>query len=115
MKLALSAAPLVLLAAATVGAQGVASPTLELARLQSGVKSRRVSSYDKTGGNGDNLPGIESGAKRALFDVKVAVGEGMRVGVEVGVGVRVAVGVYVAVGVGVAVAIRPATPPQPMV
>jgi hypothetical protein len=72
MRPTLPALPLVLLTAATVAAQGVASPTLELAKLQAGARSRRVSSYDRSGGNGDNLPGIESGSKRVLFDVKGA-------------------------------------------
>ena len=47
-----------LLVSATASAQGVASPTLELARIQPGAKSRRVSSYDTTGGNGDNVSEI---------------------------------------------------------
>jgi hypothetical protein len=34
---------------ATAEAQAPGTPTLELARLQKGVKSRRVSSYDTTG------------------------------------------------------------------
>jgi hypothetical protein len=58
--------------AATVSAQGVASPTLELARLQNGARSRRFSSYDRTGGNGDNISQIASGARRDIFDVKGA-------------------------------------------
>ena len=73
MRLTRSAFPLVLLAAAaTAAAQGVNSPTLELARLQTGAKSRRVSSYDVTGGNADNLPNIASGTRRTIFDVKGA-------------------------------------------
>ena len=74
MRTRLAAFTLILLgsAAATALAQGVASPMLELARLQTGAKSRRVSSYDTTGGNGDNLPNIAPGARRTLFDVKGA-------------------------------------------
>jgi hypothetical protein len=65
--------PMALLAlAATAHAQGVASPTLELARLQDGARSRRVSSYDRTGGNGDNVSNIASGTRRDIFDVKGA-------------------------------------------
>ena len=67
---ALSVALLVV--AATASAQGVASPTLELARLQNGARSRRVSSYDRTGGNGDNVSEIASGTRRDIFDVKGA-------------------------------------------
>src|SRR5512139_1877173 len=59
-------------AAATALAQPVSNPMLELAKIQAGAKSRRVSSFDTTGGNGDNLPNIAPGAKRTLFDVKGA-------------------------------------------
>jgi D-arabinan exo alpha-(1,3)/(1,5)-arabinofuranosidase (non-reducing end) len=65
--------PLMALAlAAPVHAQGAGTPTLELARLQKGVKTRRVSSYDKSGGNNDRLEGIAPGQRRTLFDVKGA-------------------------------------------
>ena len=47
------------------------SPTLELARLRQGVKSRRVSSYDVTGGNSDHLPRIPDGERRP--DLRVVV------------------------------------------
>ena len=73
MRLRRSAFPIALLVvAATASAQGVASPTLELARLQDGARSRRVSSYDRTGGNGDNVSKIASGTRRDIFDVKGA-------------------------------------------
>jgi Protein of unknown function (DUF2961). len=36
------------------------------------VKSKRVSSYDRTGGNGDNIYMIKPGEKRVIFDVKGA-------------------------------------------
>jgi Protein of unknown function (DUF2961) len=66
-------APFLALAiAAPVHAQGAGTPTLELARLQKGVKSKRVSSYDKSGGNNDRLEGIAPGQRRTLFDVKGA-------------------------------------------
>ena len=66
-------APFVALAlAAPVQAQGAGTPTLELARLQKGVKSKRISSYDKSGGNNDRLEGIAPGQRRTLFDVKGA-------------------------------------------
>jgi len=67
-----SAAALALAAPAPVSAQAPGGPTLELARLQKGVKSRRVSSYDTTGGNNDRLEGIAPGGKRTLFEVKGA-------------------------------------------
>ena len=60
------------LAAPAARAQGAGTPTLELARLQKGVKSRRVSSYDRSGGNRDHLDGISPGERRTLFDVKGA-------------------------------------------
>jgi hypothetical protein len=59
-------------AAATTLAQGVATPALELARIKQGVKSKRVSSYDVTGGNADHLGKIEDGARRELFSVRGA-------------------------------------------
>ena len=61
------------LALAVVGpvdAQAPGGPTLELARLQNGVKSRRVSSYDVTGGNNDRIENLGPGARRDLFNVK---------------------------------------------
>jgi Protein of unknown function (DUF2961) len=71
--LAVAIVPLMALAlAAPVHAQGAGTPTLELARLQKGVKTRRVSSYDKSGGNNDRLEGIAPGQRRTLFDVKGA-------------------------------------------
>jgi len=71
--LAVAIVPLVALAlAAPVHAQGAGTPTLELARLQKGVKTRRVSSYDKSGGNNDRLEGIAPGQRRTLFEVKGA-------------------------------------------
>jgi Protein of unknown function (DUF2961) len=71
--LAVAIAPLVALAlAAPVHAQGAGTPTLELARLQKGLKTRRVSSYDKSGGNNDRLEGIAPGQRRTLFEVKGA-------------------------------------------
>jgi hypothetical protein len=41
----------------------------DLAKIKTDVKSKRVSSYDRSGGNGDNLPGIKDGEKRTLFEV----------------------------------------------
>jgi D-arabinan exo alpha-(1,3)/(1,5)-arabinofuranosidase (non-reducing end) len=73
MRLCSLALPSALLAtAAAAFAQGVASPTLELARIQPGAKSKRVSSYDVTGGNADNVSKIAPGTRRDLFDVKGA-------------------------------------------
>lgn len=44
----------------------------QLSRIRSNVKSKQVSSYDKTGGNGDCLSGIKDGSKITIFDVKGA-------------------------------------------
>jgi len=63
---------LVLALAAPAYAQGPGGPTLELARLQKGVKSRRVSSYDVTGGNNDRIENVAPGTRRELFNVKGA-------------------------------------------
>lgn len=41
----------------------------ELIRIKQGVKSKRVSSYDRSGDNHDNIPLIKSGEKRTIFDV----------------------------------------------
>jgi len=72
MRLLVFASLLVLVLAAPTGAQAPGGPTLELARLQKGVKSRRVSSYDVTGGNNDRIENLGPGARRDLFNVKGA-------------------------------------------
>src|SRR5688572_21185308 len=41
-----------------------------LSLIQQGVKTKRVSSYDRSGDNRDNQQNIKSGEKRTLFDVK---------------------------------------------
>lgn len=47
--------------------------TLEsLAQIKDGYRSKRVSSYDRTGGNKDFLSGIKPGETAVLFDVKGA-------------------------------------------
>ena len=52
--------------------QGVSSDMLNLAKIQSDVSSKRISSYDKSGGNNDRFENIEPGQKRTLFRVKGA-------------------------------------------
>lgn len=44
----------------------------QLSRIQKDVKSKQVSSFDKTGGNGDCLVKIKDGATATLMDVKGA-------------------------------------------
>lgn len=53
-------------------AQAPANEMLSLTKMQKNVKTRRVSSYDKTGGNGDCLGGIKDGEKRTIMEVKGA-------------------------------------------
>ena len=53
-------------------AQAPATEMLSLTKMQKNVKSRRISSYDKTGGNGDCLGGIKDGEKRTIMEVKGA-------------------------------------------
>ncbi len=43
-----------------------------LARIRTGVKTRRISSYDRTGGNNDRFERIPDGETRELFNVKGA-------------------------------------------
>ena len=54
------------------GLQSQASEFTELAKIRPEVKSRRVSSFDRTGGNADNLSGLPDGAKVNIMDVKGA-------------------------------------------
>ena len=43
-----------------------------LSQIKEGLKSRRIGSYDKTGGNNDRLTGIKDGEKATIMDVKGA-------------------------------------------
>lgn len=42
----------------------------DLAQIRQGVRSRRISSADPTGGNGDNIYQIPAGAKRTFAEIK---------------------------------------------
>jgi hypothetical protein len=44
----------------------------DLARIQTDVKTKRISSYDRTGGNNDRFENINDGEVRELFNVKGA-------------------------------------------
>ena len=57
---------------ATAGAQFTGNDMMNMAQIKQGIKSKRISSYDTTGGNRDHLTGIQPGEKRTLFDVKGA-------------------------------------------
>ena len=53
-------------------AQNQGTEMFQLSQLKNNVKSRQVSSYDKTGGNGDCLTGIKNGDKVTIMNVKGA-------------------------------------------
>lgn len=42
----------------------------ELARIRDGVRSKRISSFDQTGGNNDRFESIPDGERRTLFEVE---------------------------------------------
>ncbi len=67
-----SAASLAVSSAAAQDLNPGLSRGFELARLPVGVKTRRVSSADSSGGNHDRLEKIAPGEKRVIFDVKGA-------------------------------------------
>ena len=71
MKLSILGSSIVLagLMSTALFAQGVESALLDLTRLKSGVTNKRISSFDKTGGNNDRLENIETGESRVIFDV----------------------------------------------
>ena len=52
--------------------QNVGTEMYQLSQIRNNVKSKQVSSYDRSGGNGDCLSGIQDGAKVTIFDVKGA-------------------------------------------
>jgi len=41
----------------------------DLAKIKSGVRNRRISSYDRAGGNADNVSGIKPGEKRTIAEI----------------------------------------------
>lgn len=63
---------IVFAAASTTFAQTSGNMLLDLAHIKSGVKSKRVSSYDRSGGNNDRFENIPAGEKRTLFRVNGA-------------------------------------------
>lgn len=44
----------------------------DLARIHTDLKTKRVSSYDRTGGNNDRFENIKAGEVKELFNVKGA-------------------------------------------
>jgi len=70
---ALGAALLISMAATPfTRAQAVDGTLLDLAKIKQGVKSRRISSYDRSGGNNDRFENIPDGERRTLFEVEGA-------------------------------------------
>ena len=63
---------LVLIYPALMFSQTFGTEMFQLSQMKTGVKTRQVSSYDKTGGNGDCLGGIKDGSKVTIMDVKGA-------------------------------------------
>jgi len=68
----LSLFSLCFLLAVSVLAQQPTSDLFSIAQIKKGIKSKRVSSYDTTGGNNDRFENIKPGEKRTLFRVKGA-------------------------------------------
>ena len=56
----------------TAAAQSDANIMSDLAKIKTGVKSKRVSSYDRSGGNNDRFENIPDGERRTLFEVEGA-------------------------------------------
>ncbi|HET6567628.1 MAG TPA: glycoside hydrolase family 172 protein [Rhodothermales bacterium] len=54
---------------AQVKGQAANGTLLDLARIHDGVENRRVSSYDRSGGNNDRLEHIKDGERRTIFEV----------------------------------------------
>lgn len=63
---------LFLLGLSHVQAQNPLTPLANLAHINQGLHSRRVSSFDRSGGNNDRFENILPGQSRTLFDVKGA-------------------------------------------
>ena len=56
----------------TSKAQQVGSDLFDLAKIREGVKSKRISSHDRTGGNNDRIEHIHPGEKKVIFKVEGA-------------------------------------------
>jgi len=52
--------------------QGIESVLLDLTRIQEGVRSKRISSFDRSGGNNDRFGNISDGEHRTIFEVRGA-------------------------------------------
>ena len=56
----------------STAAQDPGSLMSDLARIRDGVRTRRISSFDRTGGNNDRFEAIPDGERRTLFEVEGA-------------------------------------------
>jgi hypothetical protein len=63
---------LIIIHAGLTFSQDMGNDMFSLSQIKEGVKSKRVGSYDKTGGNGDCLSGIKNGEKTTIMDIKGA-------------------------------------------
>ena len=61
---------LLLMASKGLMSQVAVTDLHELAIIRDDVKSKRISSFDRSGGNNDRMENIRDGEKRVLFDVK---------------------------------------------
>jgi len=68
----ISGAVVLLCVLTTTWAQGVSTDLMELAKVNGSARSKRISSYDRTGGNNDRFENIPDGERRTLFEVKGA-------------------------------------------
>ena len=53
-------------------AQILENPLLNLAKINADARSKRISSYDRSGGNNDRMEKIQDGERRTLFEVSGA-------------------------------------------
>ncbi|MDF1575571.1 MAG: DUF2961 domain-containing protein [Bacteroidales bacterium] len=63
---------LLLLLPFTISSIGAQSALENITTIKQGVKSKRVSSFDRSGGNNDRFENIEPGEKRVIADIKGA-------------------------------------------
>ncbi len=64
------AVSIILLQTFVIFSQNFGNEMFSLSQIRENVKSKRISSFDRTGGNGDRLTGIKDGEKATLMDVK---------------------------------------------
>jgi len=72
MKKTLASLLIAFVGATLLPAQPAPADLASISRIRTGVKTKRVSSADPTGGNGDNISGIAPGETRVIADIKGA-------------------------------------------